>query len=275
VYNASAQTLDIYVNGVLDNGVLDGTVPSSQFDPAHNVTIGRRAGGYYFNGVIDEVRIYNRALSESEIVTDMNTPIENPPLPIQLASFTGTRVGNDVRLDWTTLSELNNYGFFIQRKRGTDPLFADIPNSFIPGHGTTNEPQRYSFFDSPISSGTWNYRLKQMDLDGTIHYSEPISIDVLTGVTDRQIPLEFSLLQNYPDPFNPSTTIRYALPFATHVSLSVYNTLGQKIAQLVDAEQSAGYHEAVLRGDQLPSGLYFYRIEAGSFTGVRRMMLLK
>ena len=75
VYNASARTLDIYVNGVLNNGVLVGTIPSLQVSPNVNVNIGRRTGGLYFNGIIDEVRIYNRALTQAEIQADMNTPL--------------------------------------------------------------------------------------------------------------------------------------------------------------------------------------------------------
>lgn len=75
VYNAAARTLDIYVNGVLNNGVLVGTVPSSQVNPSVNVNIGRRSDGLYFNGVIDEVRIYNRTLTAAEIQADMNTPL--------------------------------------------------------------------------------------------------------------------------------------------------------------------------------------------------------
>lgn len=75
VYNASARTLDLYVNGVLDNGVLSGTVPTSQVLPATSTTIGRRVSGFNFAGVIDELRIYTRALSQAEIQSDMNTPI--------------------------------------------------------------------------------------------------------------------------------------------------------------------------------------------------------
>ena len=75
VYDAAERTLDIYVNGVRDNGVLSGTIPASQINSSVNVNIGRRSGGFYFNGVIDEVRIYNRALSGPEIQADMNTPI--------------------------------------------------------------------------------------------------------------------------------------------------------------------------------------------------------
>jgi hypothetical protein len=81
VYDASAQTLSVYVNGVPDNGVLRGTVPSSEIDRTVNVNIGRRTGGYYFAGIIDEVRIYNRALSQSEVQTDMITPLDGAPAP--------------------------------------------------------------------------------------------------------------------------------------------------------------------------------------------------
>src|SRR5439155_11822047 len=91
VYNASARTLDIYVNGVLDNGTLRGTIPASQINSAVNVNIGRRSGGFYFNGVIDDVRLYNRALSQAEIQADMNTPVGSPtPTPTATPTATST-----------------------------------------------------------------------------------------------------------------------------------------------------------------------------------------
>ena len=197
------------------------------------------------------------------------------PLPIQLASFVAVRIGDHVQLDWSTISEIHNYGFFVQKKRLNDSLFSDVPNGFIPGHGTTNEPQHYRSVDSTVSPGVWYYRLKQMDLDGSVHYSDMIRIDFYSGVSEQQIPTEFSLSQNYPDPFNPSTRIRYALPHATRVRLIVYNTLGQQVAQLVNGQQEAGYHETGLHADGLPSGVYFYRLDADSFTSVRKMLLLK
>ena len=83
VYDAAARTLDIYVNGVLDNGVLAGTIPASQVDAPVNAYIGKRSslygGRYFFNGIIDNVRLYNLALSQAEIQADMNTPVESPP----------------------------------------------------------------------------------------------------------------------------------------------------------------------------------------------------
>lgn len=104
------------------------------------------------------------------------------PLPIQLYYFYATVLTNNwVQLNWGTLSETNNYGFFIQKSRSATTGFADIPNSFVPGHGTTLEPQHYSWTDQNTSSGTWYYRLKQMDLDGTVHYTDPVQVYVPEG----------------------------------------------------------------------------------------------
>ena len=103
-------------------------------------------------------------------------------LPIQLSSFTATPLtGGQVRLDWTTLSEMNNYGFEIQRKRNGETEFQTVPLSFVPGHGTTIDPHSYSFTDTTVAAGQWWYRLKQIDLDGTIHFGPEVTVDVLTG----------------------------------------------------------------------------------------------
>ncbi|HCV44443.1 MAG TPA: hypothetical protein DGH68_13225 [Bacteroidetes bacterium] len=197
-------------------------------------------------------------------------------LPIQLASFTAQYVGGgEVHLDWRTVSETNNYGFEVQRKSLDQIDFETLPNSFIPGHGTTNEPHSYLFIDSMVAANQWSYRLKQTDLDATVHFTEPITVTVLTSVLENQVPSEFALRQNYPNPFNPSTTIRYGLPKTAFVTLTVYSTLGQQVAQLVNEQQQAGYHDVMFRGDQLASGVYFYRLDAGSFTSVKRLLLVK
>lgn len=197
-------------------------------------------------------------------------------LPIQLTSFTGVRrTDGVVQLDWTTATETNNYGFYVQRKASSDSAFIDVSGGFVPGHGTTTEPQHYRYVDSTAIPHVWYYRLKQVDLDGTVHFSDAIRVGMLTDVKGEGIPKVFSLFQNYPNPFNPSTTIRYGLPNASHVTLVLYNMLGQQVAQVVDEYQEAGYHVAVFHGDALASGMYICRLQAGGSIANRKILLLK
>jgi hypothetical protein len=197
-------------------------------------------------------------------------------LPIQLSSFIATPLtGGHVRLDWTTLSETNNYGFEIQRKRNGETEFQTVPHSFIPGHGTTIEPHSYSFTDTTAVTGQWWYRLKQIDLDGTIHYGPEVAVDVLTGVEDNALPKVFAVYQNYPNPFNPSTSFRYDVPGATYVSLKVYNVLGQEVAALVNETKSAGRYSVAWNATGVASGVYWYRLQAGDFTQTRKLILLR
>ena len=197
------------------------------------------------------------------------------PLPIQLASFNATQSGNNiVRLEWNTLSETNNYGYYIQRRASADKVFSEVSNSFVAGHGTTVIAHHYSYLDTVRTPGPWWYQLKQVDLDGAIHISEPIQSGSETGM-QGVVPTSFEVLQNYPNPFNPSTLIRYGLPTKSHVTLTIYNNLGQQVASLVNEERDAGYHEATFDGSELASGVYFYRIVAGSFVQTKKLLLLR
>jgi hypothetical protein len=207
----------------------------------------------------------------------------DPPLPIQLSSFTARpeEHGHGVLLDWATLSEVNNYGFEVQRSFETDTTYAALPNSFIAGHGTTTEPHHYTYMDSSAYPAMWFYRLRQIDFDGTVHFSNGVSVNTLTGVSEQGLPRKFALSQNYPEPFNPSTTIRYQLPQASHVTLKVYDILGREIATLIDEMQEAGYQSTTWRGENVATGIYFYRILATSptgeslFTETRKCVVLK
>ena len=109
--------------------------------------------------------------------------------------------------------------------------------------------------------------------------NDPAQMDVVNLVTsihgEEEVPLTFGLDQNYPNPFNPSTTIRYGLPNHSQVTLTVFNTLGQIVRELVNGDVEAGYHEVRFDGTGLPSGVYFYRMQAGNFTQTKRLMLLR
>jgi hypothetical protein len=113
---------------------------------------------------------------------------------------------------------------------------------------------------------------------GNPYWSDQIVVDVLAldiGEQEKTVPIQFSLSQNYPNPFNPSTKINYELPITNDVNLSIYNLLGQKVATLVNEQKQAGSHQVAWDASGFPSGVYYYRIEAGEFQDVKKMILLK
>lgn len=199
---------------------------------------------------------------------DLNTGrvfTSSDPLPVELVSFNVSVSGTTVSLQWQTATELNNSGFAVERKTKND--WAQI--GFVNGHGTTTEPQNYFYDDqlSNINSKTVFYRLKQMDFDGTFEYSNIVEVDV--------VPVKFSLNQNYPNPFNPSTKITYTLASKSAVTLNVYDIIGNEVVSLVNKEQEAGSYEINFDASSLTSGVYFYKLNAGNFVSVKKMLLLK
>jgi len=195
-------------------------------------------------------------------------------LPVQIASFAAIRVSDDVQLNWNTLSETNNFGFYVERKLDGTASFTEVPNSFVAGHQTTLEPQAYSFTDNTVTSGVWYYRLRQVDLDGKISYSEPVKVEFTTDVATGT-PASYTLSQNFPNPFNPSTDIQFTLAKAGTVSLKVYDMLGREVATLANGEYAAGVHHVMFNATNLPSGAYFYSLKAGNFSAMKSMLLVK
>ena len=198
-------------------------------------------------------------------------------LPIELASFTAASgAGPGVHIAWKTLSEVNNYGFEVQRSAGVTDGFSTLPGGFVRGHGTTLAPQSYQFDDPSAGAGIWYYRLKQIDLNGTSHYIEPVRVEAAPGVVAAgSAPPEFALLQNHPNPFNPSTTIRFDLAADRDVSLRVYNSLGQVVSELVNGHRPAGRYSIAWDASGFASGVYFYRLEAGNFVQTKKLIVLR
>ncbi|HMS34680.1 MAG TPA: T9SS type A sorting domain-containing protein [Ignavibacteria bacterium] len=187
-------------------------------------------------------------------------------LPVELASFNSSVTGRDVTLNWTTATELNNAGFDIERK-STEGSWSKIGN--VAGNGTVNTPQNYSFNDRGLSTGKYNYRLKQIDFNGNFEYFN------LTNEIGIGIPVKYDLSQNYPNPFNPSTSINYDLPVDGKVSLKIFDMTGKEVASLVNEVQTAGYYSINYNASSLSSGVYFYTISAGNFVQTKKMMLVK
>jgi hypothetical protein len=190
-------------------------------------------------------------------------------LPIQLASFSASVVrGNDVEVTWKTVSETNNYGFEVYRKRdGADDW---LKITFVNGHGTTLTPQSYSYLDRSVPFGKYYYRIKQIDLDGKSDTFPEMEVSV--GVA----PGAFVLAQNYPNPFNPTTTIEFTVPQSGRATMKVYNVLGQEVATLFEGNAEAGRINTVrFNASNLPSGLYFYTLKSTCASDTKRMLLTK
>jgi hypothetical protein len=193
---------------------------------------------------------------------------DTTPLPIQLASLAANVVrGNEVEVGWKTVSETNNYGFEVYRKRNENGGWTKL--GFIEGHGTTLAPQSYSYVDRSVSFGKYFYQVRQVDLDGKSETFPEMS--VVVGV----VPNQFVLAQNYPNPFNPSTTIEFALPKETHVALEVYNVIGERVATLVDETRPIGIYVVPFDASALASGTYFYRFSTSEVSFIKKMMILK
>ena len=211
-------------------------------------------------------------------VASTNVGSDNSPLPITLSSFKALAQSSSsaIRLDWSTASEIDNYGFDVQRSADKSNGFATLAGSFQAGHGTTLEAHTYSYVDNSAAPSQPWYRLKQSDLNGTVHYSEPINASVTTGIDQQVAPKVFALFQNYPNPFNPTTMIRFTVENSGPATLVVYNMLGQKVATLFNDVATAGRYQSVrFNATNLASGMYIYRLQSGSKVDVRKLVLTK
>lgn len=185
-------------------------------------------------------------------------------VPVELSSFTARASANTVILDWETSTETNNQGFEVQKKFSDE--FQTI--GFIEGFGTTAEPQQYTYTDKNLENGIYEYRLKQVDYDGSFSYSDVISVDVI-AVTSLQ------LKQNYPNPFNPSTSIKFSLPSSGYTNLSVYNLIGEKVGELINEILTEGEHNVRFDASNLPSGMYIAKLSSDNYNQTIKMTLLK
>ncbi len=200
-------------------------------------------------------------------------------LPVELTTFTADPGSNKVYLKWETATEVNNYGFDVERSSVNSQQVAvnKIPDNkkwikvgFVKGSGNSNSSKEYLFTDlNPTGGSYFQYRLKQIDNDGSYKYSEIINVKV--------VPSQYTLYQNYPNPFNPATTIKFEIPQTARVVLKVYNILGKEVATLLDKEEQTGSYtiEFSTSGNQLASGVYFYRLQAGSFIATKKLILMK
>ena len=202
---------------------------------------------------------------------DITIADANNPTPVELTSFSARYIRDNVELNWQTATELNNYGFAIERSRDGE-IWEEI--DFVEGAGNSFSPKSYTYtdlLDSDLKSvPQLAYRLRQIDRDGTTDYSN------IVFVTLAALPAGVELYDAYPNPFNPSTTLTFSLDAPVPVKVRVYNVFGQEVVTLLDnAELGAGVHTLAFRGSALPSGSYVVVLNAAGVTRYQRIVLNK
>ncbi len=244
-------SVKLYINPVL-GGAEPAPALTYVYDPSVNADLANcgafalRQGSKDYSLKVDGLKIYT---SWSDIV------------PVELTSFNAVSNGNNVNVNWVTATETNNSGFELYRNGSKV--------TFIKGNGTTAERSSYSYTDKELTNGNYSYQLYQIDFDGTRSLVGKTSVEV------NAVPVEFALNQNYPNPFNPSTSISFSIPNASSVKLTIYNAIGKEVATLVNGTMESGNHKVVWNASNMPSGMYFYKLQADNFTSTKKMMLIK
>ncbi len=246
------------------------------------------------------VKIYTARDQTTDYTFDLNDP-----LPVELTEFNAELKNEHVILKWETATEVNNYGFEIERSSTLLAMSVNVTGNhdesqwlkigFVHGHGNSNSPKQYEFidinqFDDNSHPLKLQYRLKQIDTDGTSTYYSALA-EINNGITyienpSIDAPTEFSLSQNYPNPFNPSTIIEYSIPRLTeyysvrqHIKLIVYEVLGNNVATLVSELYEPGFYKVEFDASSvsplIPSGIYIYRLIAQQNSISKKMLILK
>jgi len=258
-----------------------GQTPPTLNDQAQ-YTSGDAVGSWTVKGIVDvgtqtyadNTTSANTAYTYAVFMSDLaynyssGTSSSITALPVELTSFTSNVIGNKVELHWRTATEVNNYGFEVQRSVVGGQQSAWTSLGFVRGNGNCNSTKNYSFTDQPASGKEFKYRLKQIDIDGSFEYSFEITAK-LENVS------AYKLDQNYPNPFNPYTKISYTVPQRAYVHLRVYDMLAKEVVELVNTMQESGRYEVTFDGTNLPSGAYFYKLEAGNYVEVKKLLLVK
>jgi hypothetical protein len=236
-----------------------------------NIYCGRFGGSW---SLFSQTNDATNTLTASNITTLGDfTGGENGALPVELSTLMATAKDKSINISWSTATETNNAGFEIERALPITGggmgggLWQRI--GFVQGNGTTNAPQSYSFVDAS-AKGKVSYRLKQIDRDGSFKYSQTVEATAALTAAD------FSLSQNYPNPFNPNTMISFAVQNAEHVTVTVYNALGQSVATLFEGIANPNeLYTLNFDGKLLSSGTYFYSLRSASRNEVKKMVLTK
>jgi hypothetical protein len=243
--------------------------PLTESEPPANIVNG--SGGDFTNGAAG---IYLRQyITTGNIFLDgirVSTTWGNAPLPVQLTSFEASGKEDGILLTWKTETEVDNFGFEVERKISSVYKNEEWKKiAFLNGYGNCNSPKYYTYTDHEVFNYcSYSYRLRQVNTDGSFSYSDEISFDT-------NFPGKFQLYQNFPNPFNPSTTLKFSLPGHRHVSLRLYNILGELKANIFNGYLPAGDHELLMNAGELTSGIYFCVLKSGEMQRSIKIIVAK
>jgi hypothetical protein len=266
VYEGGTERIvQLYVDGKLDTTGVISTEPNTILGT--NWRIGLfMAGGTPFKGNIDEVKVYNTALSDQQIWESYKATTTAPNLiaPSNNSTLNTLMPG----FYWDSLVTATSYKILLS----TDSTFSTI---IVEDSNITNF---YLVADGLLSPDiTYYWKVRTINDGGIGPWSEIYNFKILlTGVEDeQQLPTKFALMQNYPNPFNPTTVIKYQLPISSYVTIKVFDLLGREVAVLATEKKELGNHEVVWNADKYPSGIYIYRLSFRNFTESHKMLLVK
>ena len=257
----------------------DGTLTGVMHDVLSDIGIGQTnaaSGGLFFMG-----QFITNTFSLGGVLVGSPTKLFvyeiHNSIPVELVSFSAKVIDGGIKLSWSTATEINNKGFEIEKAECKEQKTGEIrweSVGFIPGSGTTTDPKNYLWIDNDSRAGKFIYRLKQLDFDGSYHYSDEVKVDAAA-------PSQFYLSQNYPNPFNPVTTIEYRIPEKSFLSLVLFDAVGKQCLILENGLKDPGNYKVSLDARGLSSGIYFYKLYAESivnddtYTVSGKMVLLK
>ena len=198
-------------------------------------------------------------------------------LPVTITEISAKASHEDgVTIFWKTESESDCAGFNVLKSENEEGTYEKINTQVIPPRGDGATGAEYTFVDREVKDGIiyW-YKIEEISIDGKSRIFGPISVK---GI--NPIPSDFELSPNYPNPFNPQTTFNYRLPEACEVRIQIFSLLGRPIITLINQRQEAGYYTMTWagideNGEKVPSGIYFIRMQAGTFTKMHKMIVVR
>jgi len=294
-FGAGHDPTDIWATGSFSTGV---TNPSGTYTWQLNGTVSAGSGSQVTTGGISvaTVRFYIQTSTgtsninlgslqqtyEDDNVTVASVSYNNSggdvPLPVLMSTmYTEVSSEKGVTIHWSTESEVNAAGFNVWRRDPNEVDYKPITTEIIPSLGTGSAGNHYTYSDIHVKEGNlYTYLIEEVSLSGAREFFGPI---VVMGV--NVIPQKFDLSANYPNPFNPETTFSYDVPEESEVTIKVYNLLGHEVKTLFDGYKQAGYYDDLTwygkdeRGENVSSGIYILRMQAGTFSKIRKMTLIR